>query len=105
MAERTSSLARLFAVEAENDWRQRAACNGLDPDMFFVSEDVENRQERRDREAAAKAVCARCTVVEDCLSYALAAGERYGIWGGLNSDERRALRRRDADEAAAERVS
>ena len=105
MAERTSSLARLFAVEAENDWRPLAACRGLDPDMFFASEDVENRQERRDREAAAKAVCARCTVVDDCLSYAIAAGERYGIWGGLNADERRAAKRRTAEETAAERVS
>jgi WhiB family redox-sensing transcriptional regulator len=105
MAERTSSLARLFAVEAENDWRPKAACNGLDPDMFFASEDLENRQERRDREAAAKTVCARCTVVEECLDYALAAGERYGVWGGLNADERRALKRRGADEGAAERVS
>lgn len=105
MAERTSSLARLFAVEAENDWRPKAACRGFDPDMFFVSEDVENRQERRDREAAAKQVCTRCAVVDECLSYALAAGERYGIWGGLNADERRALKRRGAEETAAERVS
>jgi WhiB family redox-sensing transcriptional regulator len=105
MAERTSSLARLFAVEAENDWRLRAACKGLDPDMFFASEDLENRQERRDREAAAKAVCARCAVTEECLDYATRAGERYGIWGGLNSEERRALRRRDTDPAATERVS
>lgn len=105
MAERTSSLARLFAVEAENDWRPRAACRGLDPDTFFVSDDVENRAERREREAAAKAVCARCPVVEECLAYALAAGERYGIWGGLNADERRALKRRSPGDAAAERVS
>lgn len=105
MAERTSSLARLFAVEAENDWRPKAACRGLDPDMFFASEDVDNRQERRDREASAKAVCAHCGVVQECLDYALAAGERYGVWGGMNADERRALKRRSPDEAAAERVS
>jgi WhiB family redox-sensing transcriptional regulator len=105
MAERTSSLARLFAVEAENDWRPQAACRGLDPDMFFASEDLENRQERREREATAKAVCARCGVVEECLTYAIAAGERYGIWGGLNADERRALKRRGSEETAAERVS
>jgi WhiB family redox-sensing transcriptional regulator len=105
MAERTSSLARLFAVEAENDWRPKAACRGLDPDVFFVSEDVENRTERRERESTAKAVCARCLVIEDCLGYALAAGERYGIWGGLNADERRALKRRGTDQTATERVS
>lgn len=102
--ERTSSLARLFAVEPENDWRLEAACNGLDPELFFSSEDVENRQERREREAAAKAVCATCTVVDDCLSYALEARERYGIWGGLTADERRELARRGQASPPAERV-
>lgn len=103
--ERTSPLARLFAVEAENDWRQNAACAGLDPELFFSSEEVENRQERREREAAAKAVCGRCTVVDDCLAYALEARERYGIWGGLTADERRELGRRGAPSSPAERVS
>lgn len=105
MNERTSSLARLFAVEAENDWRRRAACAGLDPELFFASEDVENRQERRERDAAAKAVCGRCAVVDDCLAYALEARERYGIWGGLTADERRELGRRGAASSPAERVS
>lgn len=105
MNERTSSLARLFAVEAENDWRRRAACAGLDPELFFASEDVENRQERREREAAAKDVCGRCAVVDDCLAYALEARERYGIWGGLTADERRELGRRSAASSPAERVS
>lgn len=104
MTERTSSLARLFAVEPENDWRPEAACRGIDPELFFSSDEIVNRQERAEREAEAKAVCTRCTVRSECLSYALDAGERYGIWGGLNSQERRALGRSRAGEAA-ERVS
>jgi WhiB family redox-sensing transcriptional regulator len=105
MSERTSSLARLFAVEPENDWRPEAACRGLDPELFFSSDDIVNRQERLEREAEAKAVCTRCTVRNDCLSYALDAGERYGIWGGLNPQERRALGRGRSQGPAAERVS
>lgn len=105
MSERTSSLARLFAVEPENDWRPEAACRGLDPELFFSSDDIVNRQERLEQEAEAKAVCTRCTVRNDCLSYALDAGERYGIWGGLNPQERRALGRSRSQDAAAERVS
>ena len=105
MSERTSSLARLFAAEPENDWRPEAACRGLDPELFFSSDDIVNRQERLEREAEAKAVCTRCTVRKDCLSYALDAGERYGIWGGLNPQERRALGRARAQDPAAERVS
>lgn len=105
MTERVSSLARLFAVEPENDWRPEAACRGLDPEFFFSSDEIANRQERLEREAEAKAVCTRCIVRSDCLSYALEAGERYGIWGGLNPQERRALGRGRAAAAAAERVS
>ena len=44
----------------------------------------------------AKAVCARCTVTEICLQYALESGQDSGVWGGLSEDERRALKRRRA---------
>jgi WhiB family redox-sensing transcriptional regulator len=89
-----SSLARLFLVEPENDWRMNAACRGLDADLFFSPDTFETKQEKDDREAQAKAVCARCEVREQCLEYALEAGERYGIWGGLDELERRAFQRR-----------
>ena len=107
MAERTSSLARLFAVEPESDWRTRAACKGMDPEHFFSSDDDgANKHERAEREASAKAVCLKCEVRRDCLSYAIAAGERYGIWGGMNAQERRALaRNRSSDTRATEAVS
>jgi WhiB family transcriptional regulator, redox-sensing transcriptional regulator len=32
--------------------------------------------------AAAKAICATCTLVEDCLDGALARREPWGVWGG-----------------------
>jgi WhiB family redox-sensing transcriptional regulator len=83
-------------VEPENDWRNDAACRGLDPDLFFSPDTFENKQERDDREVAAKAVCASCPVREPCLDYAIRAGERYGIWGGLNELERRAYVRRQS---------
>ena len=35
-------------------------------------------------------------VREDCLEYALANGEKFGIWGGLSERERRKIRRRRA---------
>ena len=69
-----------------------AACKGADLGLFFgpAAEFVTARQKR---EAAAKAICARCPVRLDCLDYALEHDERFGIWGGLNEDERRALLR------------
>ncbi len=35
-------------------------------------------------------------VQEDCLEYALADGEKFGIWGGMSERERRHVRRRRA---------
>ena len=43
----------------------------------------------RRRAANAKALCATCPVIEQCRSYALAAQEPYGIWGGMTEEERR----------------
>ena len=103
---RTSSLARLFTTEAENDWRQDAACSGMDPEYFFSSEEIAAKRERPEREAGAKDICARCEVRDECLAYAIEAGERYGIWGGLNPAERRAFVRSSLNDArSTERVS
>ncbi len=64
-------------------WRNRAACKGIDPDIFFpVSEE--------DAEPA-KAICAECPVREACLEHALAHREREGIWGGFTERERRRI--------------
>jgi WhiB family redox-sensing transcriptional regulator len=32
-------------------------------------------------------------VREDCLDYAIANGEKFGIWGGMSERERRRVRR------------
>lgn len=39
----------------------------------------------------AAALCLRCPVLAACLAYALAADERFGVWGALTPDERRGL--------------
>ncbi len=36
--------------------------------------------------------CWRCPARAACLDYAVAAGERFGVWGGLLPDERREMR-------------
>ena len=98
MSTQGTSLAKLFLVEPENDWRSNAVCRGMDPELFFSPESFESKQEKDEREVVAKAACARCDVRSECLDYAIKAGERYGIWGGLTEQERRAVvRRRSAE--------
>jgi len=64
-------------------WRQRAACRGVDPDIFYPSSD-------EDAEPA-KAICDQCGVRQACLEFALANRERDGIWGGATERERRRI--------------
>src|SRR5690606_31621443 len=82
------------------DWRDKAACLTVDPELFFP---VGNTGPAVDQIEKAKAVCARCTVTEICLQYALETGQDSGVWGGLSDDERRALKRRAARARRASR--
>ncbi len=76
-------------------WQDKAACTDMDVLLFF-GRDGEPRAEREIREAKAKAVCKLCPVRVQCLDYALGNSIRYGIWGGLNEEERVRERRRRA---------
>ena len=67
-----------------------AACRGQDTSNFYPPEN-ERGPSRARRERQAKAVCASCPVIENCLRWALAAREPYGVWGGLSVDERESL--------------
>lgn len=70
------------------DWRDRAACRGLDTELFFPIED--SAPALADQIHTAKAVCARCPVRQRCLDEALRLMP-YGIAGGLTASERRRL--------------
>lgn len=79
--------------EPDERWRRDAACSGVPNDIFFpVGEDPEAI-------ATAKDVCAGCPVQEVCLQYALATNQTEGVWGGMDANERRRLRRRIRDRA------
>ncbi|MGH3693191.1 MAG: WhiB family transcriptional regulator [Pseudonocardiaceae bacterium] len=67
------------------DWQERALCAQTDPEAFFPEKGGSTRE--------AKRICAGCEVRAECLEYALAFDERFGIWGGLSERERRKLKR------------
>ena len=74
--------------EHELSWQERALCAQTDPEAFFPEKGGSTRE--------AKRVCLSCDVRGECLEYALAQDERFGIWGGLSERERRRLKRRSA---------
>lgn len=75
-------------VVADKSWQAYANCLGVDPDLFFPERGASTKE--------AKAVCQGCVVREECLEYALANGEKFGIWGGMSERERRRIRRQRA---------
>ena len=75
------------------DWRDKAACLTVDPELFFP---IGNTGPALTQIEEAKAVCQRCPVVDTCLKWALENGQDAGVWGGMSEDERRALKRRTA---------
>jgi WhiB family redox-sensing transcriptional regulator len=79
------AVSLLYGRQEQLGWQSRANCMGVDPDLFFPERGASTRE--------AKEVCRGCVVREDCLEYALANGEKFGIWGGLSERERRRLRR------------
>ena len=80
-----AELWGLFKSDDDVSWQHRALCSQTDPEAFFPEKGGSTRE--------AKRICEGCEVRSECLDYALANDERFGIWGGLSERERRKLRR------------
>jgi WhiB family redox-sensing transcriptional regulator len=93
------ACGQMGGVDEPADWRALGECLQLDPEAFFPDPGASS--------AAALSACARCVVRDRCLEWALENDIRFGIWGGLTEDERRALRKADSASpvSASERVA
>lgn len=93
----TTTVQLLAREEQDTDWMAGAACRHPDvrPEAFFP---VVKGSQAHLFEAEAKAVCARCPVLEECREWALNVQE-WGIAGGLSEEERRTVRRARAEKA------
>ena len=81
--DRADRAPRDFAWE----WQLDAACAGMDVSQFYGPDNERGMAVAR-RERQAKAICARCPVIAECLKQALDTNEPYGVWGGMTADER-----------------
>jgi WhiB family transcriptional regulator, redox-sensing transcriptional regulator len=75
---------------AGTNWQSLGRCLDEDPELFFP---VGSTGPAVQQVTEAKAVCRTCRVQAQCLEWALEQGIGHGVWGGLDGDERRALRR------------
>ena len=72
-------------VTLSPEWMTGGVCAQVDPELWFPEKGGSTRE--------AKALCARCPVHPECLAYALAHDERFGIWGGASERDRRRMKR------------
>jgi WhiB family redox-sensing transcriptional regulator len=68
------------------EWEERALCRDVEDQAVFFPPHGNRSAE------AAKRICRRCPVADECLETALLNDERFGIWGGMTEKERRELK-------------
>jgi WhiB family redox-sensing transcriptional regulator len=71
-------------------WLPDARCIGQDPELFFPVGTTPTALQQTER---AKAICGTCPVRTDCLEWSLVTCQDAGVWGGLDEEERRVIRR------------
>jgi WhiB family redox-sensing transcriptional regulator len=74
----------------EMRWIAGAACIGEDPELFFPVGSAPPALEQVDR---AKRICGGCPVRAECLEWSLVTCQDAGVWGGLDEEQRREIRR------------
>jgi WhiB family transcriptional regulator, redox-sensing transcriptional regulator len=85
---KTSAMSMLnseILLVHDLSWMASARCTGHA--HLFFSPLFERPTGREVRETAAKAICERCEVSEECRTFARVNHE-YGFWGGENEAER-----------------
>lgn len=69
------------------DWTRDAACRNKPVDWFHPEYPAHTATYAR-----ARAVCAQCPIVDQCLAYAIVINTEFGMWGATTPRERRAIR-------------
>lgn len=83
--------AKVQLTVPDPEFMTKGQCIGADPALFFPA--------KGENATAAKALCAGCPVITECLEWALVYREE-GIWGGTGGADRRLIR---AERKAAEK--
>ena len=92
--EAVTGTRRVSYIAQREDWVADAACRGLNPSLFILDTGATHAARR------AKAICATCPVIDDCLEFAMRkhgtadGGLSFidGIYGGTTFLDRRAIR-------------
>lgn len=74
-----------FKREVDDSWRQEAHCRDTDTAAFYGA-----------AKNVATDLCAECSVTWECFAFAATNDIGFGVWGGLETSQRRSLLRSHA---------
>jgi len=77
-----------FGLRWNPELTEKAACKGLDVELFYPDKDIFTIEEER----LFARMCAECPVMEMCLEWGL-VHEKSGVWGGTTPFRRAQARR------------
>lgn len=88
-------MVAALVLRQKPDWYDNPERACADPgDVQFFAPDIEDHQQKRKFDTApAKRLCRSCPFIQECLSWALVTNQQYGVWGGMDERQRRAIRR------------
>jgi len=78
-------LSEWKLIDNRQDWKDDAACTGMDYDTFFPAVGYNQH------DLHARTICNKCPVKQECLMFAVNNRIHYGIWGGLTPIQRRRI--------------
>lgn len=88
----TTRLGTTPAAPPTTNWRALAACQNEDPELFWP---IGSSPAAVAQTEAAKKVCWRCPVMQECGQWALESQQDGGVLGGMSEHDRRLLHRRN----------
>jgi WhiB family transcriptional regulator, redox-sensing transcriptional regulator len=83
----------LVEVARRLPWMSQAECGRRHPDGTLVHDPDLWHPEMGKPVEPAKAICAGCTVRDECERYAMETRQQFGVWGGLSVMDRRRIRK------------
>ena len=81
-------MQNIRTMDDDTKWFEEANCKGHS--KLFFADTTDKPVDKRLKEKKAAAICAKCSVIDECREYARRNGE-HGYWGGESEDQRYAI--------------
>lgn len=85
------------ATTPDKSWYGKAGCRGLPSNLFFLDCEKHEYGEYKRKLLHTQSICSTCEVIKECFNQALINDEVYGVWGGVDFQQRGKVNRSRAN--------